>query len=474
LPVISVAQMRLWEQATWAAGQNARAVIKKVGGVLAARALGLTRRGDTILILARRGHNGDDARAAVPHLTGRKVALVEAIDPKAATKRFLQLAGRHSVERSNCWVIDGLFGIGLNRPLGAGWRNLVEAVNQSGLRVLSVDVPSGLNADTGEVEGASIRADITLTIGAPKRGLLKAADWVGRLEVAHEVGLMPCPHRTELNWTLPEDFAKWPPRRAVAGNKGTFGHLVIQAGSRGFHGAAVLAARGALRAQPGLVTVEPQASVYLPVAAQLQAAMVRPWQASQVLPGKCSALVVGPGLAQPNLQGAMQKKLRSNWKSFPGAMVVDASALDWLQPGAVAPGVVRVITPHPGEAGRLLGISAEAVQADRLGSLRELSRRLGNCHVVLKGYQTLVGRATGPVFVNCSGNPHLAQGGSGDLLSGYLGGLLAQPACQREALTAIRFAVWQHGAAADVLSEAKSNWTVEDLASILGQARRRD
>jgi NAD(P)H-hydrate epimerase len=111
------------------------------------------------------------------------------------------------------------------------------------------------------------------------------------------------------------------------------------------------------------------------------------------------------------------------------------------------------------------------VQADRVEALRQLSRRLGNCYVVLKGHHTLVGRAVGPVFINGSGNPLLAQGGSGDLLAGYLAGLLAQPACQKDPLTAIRYAVWQHGASADDLTRQRGNWTIEDLAASLGSAR---
>ena len=164
----------------------------------------------------------------------------------------------------------------------------------------------------------------------------------------------------ELNWTLPEDFAAWPPRRPVESNKGTFGHVAIIAGSLGYHGAAVLAARGALRAQPGLVTVEPQESVYLPVAAQLQAAMVRPWRAGRPLPKNSTAILFGPGLAADQLPDALKKELRALWKTFPGPMIVDASALDWLAAGRPDPSAdaVRVITPHPGEAGRLLGISA--------------------------------------------------------------------------------------------------------------------
>ena len=381
------------------------------------------------------------------------------------------------------------------------------SVNQSGLPVLSVDVPSGLNADNGQVEGAAIRAEVTLTVGAPKRGLLPASEWVGRLEVAPDIGLIPCPLAGELNWTLPEDFAAWPPRRPLESNKGTFGHVAIIAGSLGYHGAAVLAARGALRAQPGLVTVETQESVYLPVAAQLQAAMVRPWRAARPLPKNSTAILFGPGLAADKLPAALQKELRAHWKNFPGPMIVDASALDWLQPDRVAsalnadeipspreagrgsgrgvgsiqgpqcpdspanPAPVRVITPHPGEAARLLGISAQEVQADRVAALRQLSSLFGNCYVVLKGNHTLVGCAAGPIYINCSGNPLLAQGGSGDLLGGYLAGLLAQPACQQDPLTAIRFAVWQHGAAADDTSQCQPLWTVEDMVLNLGSVR---
>ena len=119
----------------------------------------------------------------------------------------------------------------------------------------------------------------------------------------------------------------------------------------------------------------------------------------------------------------------------------------------------------------MLGISAGEVQADRIAALRQLSRRFGQCYVVLKGNHTLVGRADGPIFINGSGNPILAQGGSGDLLGGYLTGLLAQPACQKDPLTAIRFAVWQHGATADENLQWRGNMTVEDIAMDLGSAR---
>jgi hydroxyethylthiazole kinase-like uncharacterized protein yjeF len=441
-----------------------------VGRLLAQRILQLTRPGDAIWIIAGKGHNGDDGRAAQSHLSDRNVLLTNIDDPRLGLAEFSQRLHTQGFRRVR-WIVDALFGIGLNRPLNEDWRKLIEAINGSGIPILAVDVPSGLNADTGATEGAAIKAALTLTLGAPKRGLLEAPAFTGRLEVIPEIGLVPCAIQGELNWTMPADFAGLPPRRDVIGNKGDYGHVVIVAGSTGYHGAAVLAAHGAQRAQPGLVTVFPQASVYGPVAAQLASAMVQPWQAGTPLPKKCSSILIGPGLAAGGLPDTLKHDLRSLWCQSPLAMVVDASALDWLEPGPAPDGAVRVITPHPGEAGRLLGTTAEKVQAARLSSLRALSKKFFNCWVVLKGHQTLVGRADGDVFVNSSGNPHLAQGGSGDLLGGYLAGLLAQPDWRQDPLLTVRYAVWQHGAAADYLTETQSNWTVEDLAQWLGRIR---
>jgi NAD(P)H-hydrate epimerase len=464
LPVISVAQMREWEKAAWAAGVTAADVIDNVGKAIARRLGQLTRPGDRVLFLAGKGHNGDDARAAQKHLNPERGALLlNVVDPAKDLENV-----RKTIQDGYAWIVDGLFGIGLDRPLDLQWQKLIEVVNNANIPILAVDVPSGLNAETGAVEGAAITADITLTVGAPKRGLLNAPRNVGRLEVLADVGLVPCPFDSELNWTLEKDFAQLPPRRPVESNKGTFGHLIIYAGSLGYHGAAVLASHGALRARPGLVTVFPQESVYAPVASQCQSIMVHPWQTGRELPKSCSAILFGPGLAAADLSDKMKKEMRTHWRKTPLPVVADASALDWLQTGPTPAGAIRVITPHPGEAGRILRSSAASVQADRLLALRELSKRLGDCYVLLKGNQTLVGNSSGKVFINSSGNPFLAQGGSGDLLGGYLAGLLAQPAWQKDPITAIRYAVWQHGAAADRLSDSRANWTVEDLSRELG------
>jgi len=149
-------------------------------------------------------------------------------------------------------------------------------------------------------------------------------------------------------------------------------------------------------------------------------------------------------------------------------IVVDASALDWLPSGTFRDKAIRVITPHPGEAARLLGSTVDEVQADRVEALRALSAKFGDCWVVLKGQHTLIGRVEGQVLVNPTGNPGLGQGGSGDLLAGYLAGLLAQPLLLEDVARTIRYAVWQHGAAADELASQAPNWVVEDLAKRIG------
>jgi hydroxyethylthiazole kinase-like uncharacterized protein yjeF len=164
----------------------------------------------------------------------------------------------------------------------------------------------------------------------------------------------------------------------------------------------------------------------------------------------------------------MRTAVRKLWRDATIPVVADASALDWLPLDHVPRNAIRVVTPHPGEAGRLIKTTAARVQQDRPHALREISKRLGNCWVVLKGHQTLVGRSSGEIYVNSSGNPHLAQGGSGDALAGFIAGLLAQPSLQTDVGLTLRYGAWQHGAAADVLQTRRRNWTVEDLVGEIG------
>ena len=465
LPIITVEQIRRWEASTWETGKTEAAVIAQVGEIVAQRALELTQPGDAILLLAVKGHNGDEVRAMVNHLPDRDVSLLSVTDPSKSIKKLpLDLDPRPAL------VVDGLFGIGLNRVLDADWMQVIAQLNARQLRVLSVDVPSGVDAGTGEIQGAAIRAEETLTLGAPKTGLLAttAADYVGRLRIAPEIGLLPRRETSELQLGQAEDFHGFPPPRPAGGHKGTFGHVGIMAGSLGYHGAAVLAARGAARAQPGLVTLLTPDDVYVPVASQLQSVMVQPLVPGEITIKSITSLLVGPGLASDRLSDDLKTTTDNMWHESSVLMVVDASALDWLTAGAVPAKSIRVITPHPGEAARLLDATVAEVQADRVEALQALSAKFGNCWVVLKGRHTLVGQAEGSVFANPTGNPALGHGGSGDLLAGYLAGLLAQPQLQSQLGQAIRYAVWQHGAAADALSASSSNWIVEDLANWIG------
>ena len=183
-----------------------------------------------------------------------------------------------------------------------------------------------------------------------------------------------------------------------------------------------------------------------------------------------TSLVIGPGLADPKLSPELRQLVQSLWQTFPGALVLDASALAWIKPNTAKPTGIRVITPHPGEAARLLDVPTADVQADRLSALRKLATTFGDPLVILKGHQTLIGSSSGLVAVNSSGNPHLAQGGSGDLLAGFLGGLLAAPENQLRSVQTVRHGVFEHGAAADRLQSRRSNWTIEELAVELGAA----
>jgi hydroxyethylthiazole kinase-like uncharacterized protein yjeF len=465
IPVIQTAQMREWENASWAAGCKQSNVIQRVGQLVARRAAPLTRTDEFILLLAGKGHNGDDVRASLGFFAHRRVELLSVTSPE---DQFSALEA--ALSRAPALIVDGLFGIGLNRALDEAWVKFISRINAARVPVLAVDVPSGLDADTGQARGAAIEARVTLTIGAPKQGLLSelASVFVGRLEVAPDVGLIPCPFKAELNWTLSEDFHCFPPARPVASHKGSFGHLAIIAGSKGFHGAAVLATHAAQRAQPGLVTLYTNEPVYHPVAMQLQSAMVSTWSHDVHFPGKFSALLIGPGLAAHDLPEELVIATRKLWRDSLLPVVVDASALDWLPMDQPPIKSIRIITPHPGEAARLLKTTVARLQENRPHAVREISKHFGNCWVILKGHQTLIGRSTGEIFVNPSGNPHLAQGGSGDVLAGYIAGLIAQPQLQADPARTLRYAVWQHGAAADVLQGNTRNWIIEDLAAAIG------
>ena len=466
IPVLNIEQIRAWENSTWESGISQEDVIKKAGAMVAYYAEKMTSPCSLILGIGGKGHNGDDTEQAINQIKNNSADFIRISDPIRGIEDLKSLP----VQKYSL-IIDGLFGIGLNRPLDEKWSKLIDFINELRIPILSVDIPSGVNADTGEIMGRAISATATVTLGAVKQGLLnvEAAKYVGRLYVAPEIGLKQVEHISTIWYTSKDDFCGFPPSRNVVSHKGTYGHLVIIAGSVGYHGAAVIAAKAAQQSQPGLITLITLADSYIPVASQLSAVMVHPWRPSLELPENTTGIVIGPGLASSEIPPGLVDFVVKLWDQFPGPVCVDASALDWLPEKSISSKAPRIITPHPGEAARMLKTTTQKVLSNRFETVRSLSKRFGNTWVVLKGHQSLIGNFNGIIYVNSTGNPWLAQGGAGDALAGFLGGLIAQPQLQSDILKTIRYAVWKHGLTADYMQSIKTGWTIEELTQHLGK-----
>jgi ADP-dependent NAD(P)H-hydrate dehydratase / NAD(P)H-hydrate epimerase len=331
---------------------------------------------------------------------------------------------------------------------------------------MSIDIPSGLNADTGSIMGAAVKADLTITFGFPKPGQLvyPGAEIVGRL-VNIDIGIpgmissrIKVSHRV----IEPEEFKSDICMNKREVHKGSRGHLLILAGSTGKTGAATLTAIGALRAGAGLVTVGVPKSLNPVLECKLTEAMTVPLadtdegtlslkaedEIYRLLSGK-TALAIGPGLSTNRETVELVCKIIEKCKL---PMVIDADALNAL---SMTPGSLRlldekkILTPHPGEMGRLVGKEAREIQADRLKISCEFAKKW-NCNLVLKGARTVISDPAGTLYINPTGNPALATGGTGDVLTGIISGLLARGLTEKSAATA---GVYLHGLAADYFTE---------------------
>jgi hydroxyethylthiazole kinase-like uncharacterized protein yjeF len=360
-------------------------------------------------------------------------------------------------------IVDALFGTGLTRALTGSARRAVAAIGGSDRPVVSVDVPSGLATDSGIPPGPAVRASLTVALGAPKPCHLfpPASGLCGRVLVA-DIGIARATlERRARNLWLAEasDVATLLPARPLDSHKATFGRLAVIAGSRGKTGAAVLAARGALRAGVGLVTVLCAASLEPIVVEALPEAMTLglPEENGAIAAAAAGgvlravrgfdAAIAGPGLGVSAGTVAVLEALVGG-SAIP--IVADADCLNAFsgRPAAFAKRrASTVLTPHPGEAGRLLGRTARQVQADRLEASRALARR-SRAVVVLKGAHSLIASPEGRTLVNPTGTPLLATAGSGDVLAGLIGALLAAGLDARSAAMA---GVFLHGAAAEAL-----------------------
>lgn len=445
--------------------------------------------GRRVAILCGKGSNGGDGFVAARHLAARgaevEVFLLaparEVKGDAAVNLAVLQRSGlafrevrtpealaavRGSVARADL-VVDALFGTGLAGPASGLVAEAIELVNAAARPVVALDLPSGLSSDHGRLLGPVIQATLTVTFGLLKRGLLlyPGAVKAGRVEVV-DLGLPARLLGEGIAVGLLEAAdirAAFPPRLPHA-HKGSYGHLLVLAGSVGKTGAAVMTSLAALRVGTGLVTLGVPASQQPVVAAHLMEGMTEPLPETPArtlgaralgriaeLAARMEAVALGPGVG---LEAETQELVRELIRALEAPMVVDADGLTALAghlPLLKEARGPRLLTPHPGELARMLGSSVPEVEADRIGVVQRLTGETG-AWVALKGARTVIGGPDGEVALNPTGNPGMATGGTGDLLTGIVGGLLAQG---HPPLLALRAGVYLHGLAGDLAREAK-------------------
>ncbi len=369
---------------------------------------------------------------------------------------------RHEYELA----VDALFGTGLQRELSGSWREAVEYINAGPESVLALDIPSGLSADTGAALGVAVRAACTITFIGLKQGLFTGdgTDCCGEvlfdgLQVPDEVYLRVRPAASVLNTRMAHAVL---PRRRRNSHKADYGHLLIVGGGPGMLGAPRLAGEAALRCGAGLVTVvtHPQHSVSLALARpELMCLPVEEAGQLEPLIERATVIVIGTGLGS----SSWARQLFECIMAADRPLLVDADGLNLLAQSPVQRGQ-WVLTPHPGEAARLLGCDTAQVQRDRFASLEELVRRY-HATVVLKGAGSLVGSVDGAVALCRDGNPGMATAGMGDVLSGVIGALIAQQIALEEAA---RLGTLVHAQAADLAAgEHERGLLASDLMPVL-------
>lgn len=467
--------MVLMENAGQAVVQEAEKMLGGLDGKKAAIFCGGGNNGGDGLVVARHLYNrGCDVRLYFlddPEVfRGDALANYQILNNMGVTSFQLTEGSRLNVARMALWssdlAIDAIYGTGLRDEVRDVTLSVIQMMNESKTPVIACDIPSGLSSVTGLPLGGAVKADVTVTFGFCKIGLVlpAARPYVGRLVVA-DISL---PRQVENSLTarrelIDGDFVqRWLTARAPDSYKGDFGHVGVVAGSPSMPGAAILAARGALKAGAGRVTAALPSACRVPFTAQLPESMLLNTtendlgcmdnQAMETIIGfPANAWVIGPGM------GREQQTLEFIRELIPRLTVpavLDADALFAvcgylrLLKKAQAP---LVITPHPGEMAKLLGVNVQDVQSNRV-TVAEGFARQTNVVVVLKGAGTVVATPEGRVFINSSGNPGLATGGTGDVLAGMIATLLAQGVVPAVAAAC---AVWLHGAAADITATEK-------------------
>ena len=429
----------------------------------------------TVYLLSEHQKVSGDASANLKLLSPLKVPVIEMPDAKSFSAH--ETAMRHEA----IWI-DAIFGTGLRSDVKGFFKDVIDFINRLNKPVFAVDIPSGLNSDTGQPCGACIRADATATFAFAKTGhfMFPGADYTGNLKIidigvpphiAHDVG--------PLQYLLTPDLirAVFSPRPSDA-HKGHTGHLLVIAGSTGKTGAAVMTATSAMRSGAGLVTLGIPASLNPILEAQVIETMTEPLPETvngilddtsvnrimDLLSDK-KCLAIGPGIGTaPETQKLFKNLLQENTKP----VVIDADGLNILA-GHIE--ILKdldtpvVLTPHPGEMARLISTTSANVQKDRIKCARDFAEKF-NVHVVLKGARTIVAHPDGRVFINPTGNPGMASGGMGDVLTGVIAGFIAQG---HQPELAAHAGVYLHGATADSLAKNKGpfGYLATDVMNLL-------
>ncbi|GAB4324632.1 MAG: bifunctional ADP-dependent NAD(P)H-hydrate dehydratase/NAD(P)H-hydrate epimerase [Dehalococcoidia bacterium] len=470
MKLVTVDEMRALERAAIEAGTSEAQLMEEAGLAVAQEAWMLlgTLEGRRILVLAGPGNNGGDGLVAARHLhdwgadivvyapAGRpRDANLEELEhrgiPVASGERDAERAGVRDLISASDLVVDALLGIGRARPLEPG-NPLTEALEalaeaRRGVtppKVVAVDLPTGLDADTGAVDPHTVTPDITVTFGLPKVGMYQApgSEYVGQVQVI-DIGI---PKEAQEAVRLELLTARWTrtalPARPESANKGTFGKVLVIGGSARYRGAPAMAAAAAYRAGAGLVTIACPEEIIPSIASAIAEATWLPQASGEhgELPGTVAghlrrelpgyeAVVLGPGLSNTEETRALTWALLADISAdVPNGAVIDADALNAIATFDDGPERVpanAVLTPHPGEMARLMKTTVADVQERRIEVSREAAARFG-CVVVLKGAQTVVADAAGRVRLCPFANPLLASAGTGDILAGMIGAYLAQ------------------------------------------------
>ncbi|MCP4373732.1 MAG: NAD(P)H-hydrate dehydratase [Deltaproteobacteria bacterium] len=413
----------------------------------------------TVYLFAERARIKGDAAANLKLLFPLNVPVVEMPDEQSF------LAHKTGMLHKEIWI-DALLGTGLKSDVKGYFKEIIDFINDLSKPVFSVDIPSGLNSDSGQVCGACIRAQATATFAFAKTGhmLFPGAEHTGYLEII-DIGIpdhIAESIRPKQHLLTPERIRMAFKPRFPNAHKGTTGHVLVVSGSIGKTGAAAMTAMSAMRAGAGLVTLAIPESLNPVLETQVLEAMTYPLPETECgMIGESSfnkimdllfekkSLAIGPGLGET---AETKKLVHRIVKESPVTTIIDADGLNniagstELLKKAKAP---LILTPHPGEMARLMGSTTGSVQKDRITCAREFAKRF-NVHIVLKGAKTIIAHPEGNIFINPTGNPGMASGGMGDVLTGIIAGLVAQGFSPE---AAAHTGVYLHGAAADMLAE---------------------